>query len=161
MKQKLTAAIAGSYLGCEVIHTNVSGYVKRLLPKGVYQDSFIEGCHLRVLNTAEHNVYFLHLGQCQLLLTPLSAISDEHAVEVADMQMFVPEARNKQKDLLSCTFEKGAFFICHLHFPTAKVNLYELGCETIDYLRSVGYDLGHGNIPSLIDAGIAIDKSKS
>jgi len=28
----------------------------------------------------------------------------------------------------------------------------------IDYLRSKGYDCGHGNIPSLISAGIAVEK---
>lgn len=148
MKQ-LTAQIAAAYSGCEIIHTNVSGYGKRLLPKGIYEESYIEGCYLKILNTAEHNVFFLPMNQCQLILTPLSEITDEHAIEVGKIFGFKVQL-----------LENGKWLAKNLHNSKFDITTIKQ-MQVIDYLRSMGYDCGYGDISSLIEAGIAIPNTQT
>lgn len=102
--QKLTPAIAAAYWDAEINLGNK------------YVDADAIGC-LQADISAWH--------ECKLLLSPLSAISDEHAVEVANI--------TEKKDFSAS--------------------------EITDYLRSKGYDMGYGSIPSLIEAGIALNKT--
>ncbi len=133
------------------------------------------------------------ISDCQLLLSPLSSISDEDAIEVAKI-VSGPWARHfKESDLSYSRVDKskriGVFsngnlqHIVHVCSDGA-VRYYnpafsadskqgDLSVESrgeycitkytaaIDYLRSKSYDCGYGSIPSLIAAGIAIEKEKS
>jgi len=118
-----------------------------------------------------------HLSEYKLILTPLSAISDEDAVEVAKMaigdeaklQKIVREGR------IFVTMEYGVNVDTCVIVPPAKQHEYGRECFYIyitneskyiissfgtsritDYLRSRNYDIGYMGIKSLIDAGIAI-----
>lgn len=165
---KLTAAIAGSYPNAEVKHTNSAGYERLLKPKGIYEDSYIEGCHLRVLNTAEHNVYFLPFSDCQLLLTPLSEISDADAVEVAKMLNYRGDVDTSElleylKDVSN--LRKVGDVFGNIDSKNIAENdispMIILRCY--DFLRAsswngkpkASYDCGWGEIRSLIEAGMA------
>lgn len=86
-----------------------------------------------------------------LLLTPLSQISDEDAIEVAAL-MACPNSSVKSK------IEWGKYYIMQIIRLNGTYSCLHL-TKTIDYLRSKGYDAGYGEIPSLIEAGIAIDKT--
>lgn len=91
----------------------------------------------------------------QLILTPISELSHEDATELAkilgwdynnepdsdahyDLEGLRDDIANNGDDVFDVGFTK-----CQI---------------VLDYLRSKGYDCGYGEIPSLIEAGIAIPK---
>ena len=78
-----------------------------------------------------------HGKDWKLILTQPERITDEDAIEV-------------------CKLEKSSYVSVVSGQNLVLNYLKILQISTIDYLRSKGYDLGYGNIPSLIDAGIAI-----
>lgn len=122
---------------------------------------------------------------CKLLLTPLSAISDEDTIEVAKMlcQHGKVDFTQHKVGVIGRSDEKvlvkiGGLFL-HIYFdgrmfatsedkpPADYMPIYNTQ-KIIDYLRSNKrpegtekpvYDCGYGDIPSLIEAGIAIDKT--
>lgn len=51
------------------------------------------------------------------------------------------------------------FFLVSQHFPRGNYSILNI-VEVMDYLRDMGYHLGHGNIKSLIAADYAIEKTK-
>lgn len=91
------------------------------------------------------------LEYCQLMLTPISEMSDEHAIEVA--KIFDPELLPEEMARV------GRFFANRKDYCFGDMD-YNRTQQIIDYLRSVGYDCGYGSIPSLIEAGIAIKAEK-
>lgn len=133
---QLTQQIAGAYINAQVER---EGIIEPLL----------DACSF-------------HLSEYKLILTPLSAISDEDAVEVAKMLLYTPEARGKHtaEDVMSAQYQEHDserfFLYADMAFPAVKTMIYELPYEVADYLRSRNYDLGYMGIRSLIDAGIAI-----
>jgi hypothetical protein len=79
---------------------------------------------------------------CQLLLTPLDKITLEHSIWVTT-QIFGQDAYKMHEVVrMDLTYQKKAIALCY---------------PIIDQLREWGYDCGYGSIPSLIEAGTAID----
>jgi len=133
MEQKLTAAIAGAYFGAMV-----------RTPDGDYKMHHVAP-NLMCVEIEEGNQFdYVRYEHCQLILTPLSKISDEHAVEVCKLLYNNPSLHNAERGRIVAT--------------TGDWHSTRKGVAIIDYLRSKGYDCGHGNIPSLISAGIAVEK---
>lgn len=116
--EKLTPQIAGAYIGAQVVW---------------------DGIEFPAYNVINSN----DIINCRLILTPLSAISDEDAVEVAKMVNALDIVSN-----LEYMTKVGKAYI--------KRNITTFPFFIIDYLRSRNYDLGYMHIRSLIDAGIAI-----
>lgn len=129
--EKLTQQIAGAYTGAQV---EISGIV-------TYGISHISANGIMV-DTGERFKYTPY-DQCRLILTPLSAISDEDAVEVARMVNALDIVSN-----LEYMTKVGKAYI--------KRNITTFPFFIIDYLRSRNYDLGYMGVRSLIDADIAI-----
>lgn len=84
-------------------------------------------------------------SDCQIMLKPLSLISNEDAIEVAKMN-FHGHTEHPQVELGRALVQK-----IHKHIYCEKV------VTIIDFLRSKSYDCGYGNIPSLIAMGIAVE----
>jgi hypothetical protein len=70
---KLTAKLAARYYGCEVLTRN----------GGIYRMTGIEEDRLNYALSNRNYSYVLFDSDPKLVLTPLSAITDEHAIEVA------------------------------------------------------------------------------
>ena len=92
---------------------------------------------------------------CQLILTPLSEITDEHVLGVANIMYdgVADKINNRIGYMMQVAGTKQ--FAQKLFATPLNGSKY---IAIIDYLRSKSYDLGHGQIPSLIEAGIAIKK---
>lgn len=130
---KLTAKIAASYFGAMV-----------RTPDGDYRMHHVAP-NLMCIEVETGNQFdYVAYDQCQLILTPLDKISDEDAVEVCKFLYSNPALHNPERG-------KSVATVGDWH-STRK------GVEVIDYLRSKGYDCGHGSIPSLIAAGVAVEK---
>lgn len=84
------------------------------------------------------------IGHCRLILKPLSDISDEDAIYLFNI-VFPNMKHDKQSKI---NWGKYTVALSDKKHP-------------VDYLRSKGYDLGYGSIPSLIAANVAINKSQS
>lgn len=150
----LTQQIAGAYIGAQV---EISGI-------GTYGISHISANGIMV-DTGERFKYTPY-DQCRLILTPLSAISDEDAVEVARMSLlsarYCWERWGSNSSILSVGREIANDLFEDFGDPVFVAPKYL--SNIIDYLRSRNYDLGYMGIRSLIDAGIAIsslDKTDS
>lgn len=122
---QLTPQIAGAYIGAQVVW--------------------------RGIEVPAYNVINAHeIINCRLILTPLSAISDEDEILVGRI------ARPEIKDVHHLR-NIGTNIIADI---INGRNLLEIGFAAIqhiiDYLRSRNYDLGYMHIRSLIDADIAI-----
>jgi hypothetical protein len=78
---------------------------------------------------------------------PLSKISDEDAKYIA-------------KNILGYSEGYHDYFVeTGKRYLTKNNNYLDTDIEVIDYLRSRGYDVGYGNIKSLIKSGYALDKT--
>lgn len=112
----------------------------------------------------------------KLLLTPLSAITNEDAIEVAKIlskdrfntnPSYIPVIERKQDRIYIWTGGYGVCVIMHTReinwgiVPDKITASISSLLEAYDYLRSKGYDCGYLHIPSLIAAGYAVDKSKT
>ncbi len=88
---------------------------------------------------------------CKLLLTPLKRITPEHALMAAQIFRY---------DNTRVTVENGRYVVSMLtasEFPPGFS--YDIVRELIAYLMGLGYDCGYASIPSLIAAGLAIEKT--
>lgn len=120
--EKLTQQIAGAYIGAQVVW--------------------------RGIEVPAYNVINAHeIINCRLILTPLSAISDEDAVGLAEMFGYDPVGK-----IVKCVMRYNQI---ELHFEYVVYRIV-ISQHIIDYLRSRNYDIGYMDIKSLIDAGIAI-----
>ena len=149
---KLTAAIAASYFGAMV-----------RTPDGDYRMHHVAP-NLMCIEVETGNQFdYVAYDQCQLILTPLDKISDEDAVEVAKMFSWFNHYNGKEIEAYKNQFGKtvvsnkeriGKYETVCLDFDNPEL----LNRQQIDYLRSKGYDCGHGSIPNLIAAGVAVEK---
>jgi hypothetical protein len=172
---KLTKQILGAYIGAQVKATTESGeFIGKI--HSICHDiiSIATGIEGAVPNITSEWFYF---DQCQLILTPLSAISDEDALEVARIiynKEFPTSAwklnRNNYPDFVA--FENkddddySIFFSSATEDPRDPCieafmpnNQHTTMFVVADYLRSKNYDLGHLEIKSLIEAGVAVDST--
>ena len=171
---KLTAAIVMSYPNAQVRHIDRE-YDVCAIYKG---NDTIDVIHDK---NGIRSYGALRIYQCQLILTPLSKISDEDAVEVAKMAISKSEIKGFKvvqirredyavkviiefdgKDGLGMYWVNITSYGMPQFLKRVGSTLHELHYQflqcCIDYLRSNGYDLGHGSIPSLIAAGVAMEK---
>lgn len=149
---KLTANIAAAYWGANMMHKGDTYKVFNSLRDGYVNLWDSETCYLEDVNISE----------CQLLLTPLSKISDEDAVEVAKIcnrDNNSHKFKSKSKEQLIEMGRLIAYDLVSTYGDPHYVQL-DYAREIIDYLSSKGYDCGHGSIPSLIAAGVAVEKKE-
>lgn len=151
-----------AYMGCEVQYLDINNkkivatltgvsvndglettYKRRR--KSITGD-YVSGDYLSFKPNGNHNTDALH---CKPILTPLSEITDEDAVEVAKMYY--------DKDIHH-TIGSGKNLIMHIIHPdVSNILVYSYSLIYIlDYLRSRHYDCGYMHIPSLIAADLAI-----
>lgn len=143
MDQKvLTSQIAASYFGCEVLFSGRA-----------YKLSSINEYGIIIKELDNHHVTF---DLCQLILKPFSEITDADCeavvalmsqadygpLDVTDIPSWLDEVMNGNS-ALSADYVSGQ-----------QVQII------IDFLRSRSYDCGYSEIPSLIEAGIAININK-
>lgn len=91
-------------------------------------------------------------GDSMLTLTPLSKITDEDAIEVAKVCAYFNGSDNHRADI-------GRAIIKNVTGKNGRIKHYPNIIKAFDLLRSKGYDCGFRHIPSLIEAGLAIDKT--
>ena len=168
---KLTAKIAASYFGAEVRCAPYGGPPDRKII-GTMIGLNNDGIHVKFPEWQSHQ-HQVAIGVCQLILTPLDKISDEDAVEVAKIadknveykkgnghiaeitRYKVVKSESKDKSYIGIDRYSGDTYYGYDPLPITA-SLYSI--EQIDYLRSKGYDCGHGSIPNLIAAGVAVEK---
>lgn len=116
------------------------------------------------------NLPFYERNNTKLLLTPLSQISDEDAIEVAKIAGITEIAGGviRGNGVIVIHSPSGRKLSVYHNAGSKHVSIrikdkgYDVidGAQNIyDFLRSRGYDCGFSEIPSLIEAGIAIDKT--
>lgn len=104
------------------------------------------------VKNAIDNLNNLRYKDFKLILIPLSDITDNHALEVANIF---------ENDIVlewgeEFAIEVGKRIVRDINkFPSQYLEKY---FNLLDYLRSKSYDCGYMNIPSLIQAGYAIKK---
>lgn len=91
---------------------------------------------------------FIGTGEYETFsIIPLSAMTDGDAIYIA-------------QNILGYTEGYHEYFVeTGKRYLSKNSNYMDTDREVIDYLRSRGYDCGYADIPSLIDAGLAIDKT--
>lgn len=137
---KLTAKIAASYFGAEVRCAPYGGPPDRKII-GTMIGLNNDGIHVKFPEWQSHQ-HQVAIGVCQLILTPLGEISDEDAMEVVKIWY-----KGSEK-ISTISIDEGKRIALSMCVPS----------EITDYLRSKGYDCGHGSIPNLIAAGVAVEK---
>ncbi len=161
--EKLTAQITGAYLGCQFRYSGSIGKIRTM------------GGVARTLNLIDYDTQeTFHTGRCQLILTPLSEITDEDAIDVAKLlcnayygitanQTQIEKVKDRVKVFTGgrgvCSiWNNGAigWFNSENEQTESPLQLR----EAYDFLRSRSYDCGYGKISSLIAAGIAIAKTE-
>lgn len=158
MTQTLNAKIAASYLGCEA-KVRETPYSKSRYGTlcGVELD------RIWIVNKENTSMWAsMEKCECQLILTPLSEITDEEIYEAYKTM----ETAEHEPDFSKENFlDKMSPVRC-----AEDCERYGQSCyySAIDYLRSSkwngrikpAYDMGYGSIPSLIEARIAVKKTK-
>lgn len=147
---KLTAAIAASYFGAEVRCAPYGGSPDRKLI-GTMIGLNNDGIQVKFLAWQSHQ-HQVEIGVCQLILTPLDKISEADCVEVVNSVGLDTEGVGK---IISTFIDFEKRLVLDFEYQVFRVRL---SVEVIDYLRSKGYDCGHGSIPNLIAAGVAVEK---
>lgn len=113
------------------------------------------------------------LFECEPILTPLSEISDEDAVEVAKIAKVSNPVITRQDYGILVSGDNGAegkrnhartvrvyYRWSNTRVMDGRFEVIEYCLPIADYLRSRGYDLGFMHIPSLIEAGLAVKSEK-
>jgi len=140
MQQKtLTAQICGAYFGCNVTLINdfTFGKVVAVDEQSVY------------LNVGKFSLDKRLFSEIKLQLRRLESLTYDEALHI-HRSMF-PESMGLDVEGVKLNIENLLQKSTWGFVPsnTRKV---------IDYLRSIKIDIGYGDIPSLIDAGLAIEK---
>lgn len=154
---EMLARIFGAYMPCKIIIDDTHRYLI-----GVdWGEGYIS--YGELTESGEPDYDYLAdkctIDKIQLILSPLSEISDEDAIEVAKIITYIPSARaDNHIDLWS--IDETYFYCAGENIPTTKQFINSLPTEAVDFLRSRSYDCGFANIPSLIEAGMAIKKTK-
>lgn len=114
------------------------------------------------------------IGYSSMLLTPLSSITDEHAIEVAKMRGIEKPKIKRTINLIKIIGHNATLSISYLEMEIhLMANTYNC-TNTMDvvnireYLKSKGYDVPmwfgidhHANGKTAIELGVAIDKTKT
>lgn len=156
------AIVFSAYWGAEVFYNGTAREVFGVNANGLS------------LFTETDEFEYAECGNCQLLLTPLSDISDEDAIEVAKIEDKNIKYRHRGKAIeitnyffIKSNLEDKVFigidrFYKEYYFGYSPLplsaSLYTV--EQTDYLRSKSYDCGYAEIPSLITAGIAVKNNQ-
>ena len=133
-----------AYIGCECEITEA-------------QDGITAKTKAKISGVVSERVHFagaglfVHFSKLKPILTPLSEITDEDAVEVAKI------ARCRYKSIESIIVAGRELVTIYLDRSSNVSAIYWV--NIIDYLRSKHYDCGYMHIPSLITAGLAIKKT--
>jgi len=164
---KLTAQIAAAYFGSEIICAPYGGQPERkLIGKMVGLGNTLMDIKFPVWQSSHQ----MPISDSQLLITPLSSISDEDAIEVAK----IIDKNSKFGGAVTYEFKlvEAYSYVDNAKYMQPcvqrKVNGMECGIEIIsehllksieiiDYCRQNSIDVGYGSIPSLIECGIAIN----
>lgn len=165
MNEQLTIAIAGAYIGCEVIYPNIEGGTRRAQLSGVdIKDNLIIttfkrkrknviGDYLSFKSNGNHNCDALH---AKLILIPpdempfevafkaSKILNSHHDLGIDDLDVF----REWMYEIFNGNAEAYAGGVDEQQFR-----------ELIDLLRPLEIDCGHGPINSLIAANLAVDKT--
>lgn len=170
---KLTVEIAAAYPNAFVKTEN---FICRQVGITFDTQEFI----LKATGGVITDLFVAPISDCQLLLTPLSEISDEDAIEVAKLAISNSEIKDFKavqirredygvKVIIEWFGKEGLsmywVFITNNRLPqflkrtgsTLAELHYQFPIQAIDYLRSKSYDCGYGSIPSLLTAAIAIN----
>jgi hypothetical protein len=139
-----------AYMGCEVLNTDEGKNLKMIGLSGsfisVYEPPY-PFCE------SESDEYEWMYSECRLILTPLSEISNDDAVEVAKIFKYQVSEHDKLKFL-------GLELVDSLvKYELDGFMLRDI-LAIIDYLRSKHYDCGYLQISSLIEAGLAVKATK-
>lgn len=145
-----TAQVAGKpYIGYsefseEQQNKTLIGNIKYLDKEGAHV------VHADVHGNPWNEITFYNYGECQLLLTPLSEITDEHAVEVARI-MNIIDAECPQSD-----YPHWIEYTKRTYLTDLKMSKYAFSVHAIDYLRSKSYHVPYMGI-DLFEAGFAVE----
>lgn len=144
-KQTLTPAILGAYMGAMVTDKYSDGKSYKMVGVSEWEGNL-------QVETSKGETDWWNINQCQLILFPLSKISDEDAVEVAKIMGVI------DSDCGVDDYEYWGNYVKKSYINEGKQHRsFIVSVEVIDYLRSRSYDCGHGDIKSLIEAGMAVD----
>jgi len=106
------------------------------------------------------------LDRCKLILRPLNLLTDEHAMTIAHLAGWRLGELSDSGESIDVSVDKFSRTSIDLHKMVVKEYIYSTGhtlesplestLKIIDFLRKNGYDVGYGDIESLIQAGVAI-----
>lgn len=151
METKLTPQIVAAYPNVLI---KTKEFISRQVGLGYENDLLV----LRATGGVIADAFISPVSDCQLILFPLSEISDEDAIEVAKI---VNVSQRNAQQFIGCDKNNyasiGKYLVSELH-----TNFYDfivrpfVIIQVYDYLRSRSFDMGFGSIPSLITAGLAV-----
>jgi hypothetical protein len=133
---EIRAKIFALYLRCEIMNVDQKEILIGICGDMIYSD-------WRGLKNV------CGIDETQLLLTPLSKITDEDKIEVAKMAGYDPK-------LYSIEYSQDTFSFC-CSSSSSYIELKYLQFGVVDYLRSKSYHIPYQDI-DLFEAGIAIEK---
>lgn len=159
MEKKLTAQIAAAYFGCMISETkfgaNESEWTDSYIPTGMDNDGYFDKDY--------NDIRFRH---CQLILTPITEISEEDLIEVIKRcEWWDCYKRYTEMRIEGMRLKFNGWKVIGGYDTAQECEQSCLNQSQIDYLRSSVrpdgtpkpvYDCGYGSIPSLIEAGIAV-----
>lgn len=162
------SSVFGAYIGCEIdFYTHDKHYHAVLF--GAYRSiafKMEERVFVYIKTDGDACEGKGPLEKCKLILTPLSDITDEHAIEIGKMVnslLFEDEkALSMGRFILNMQFDISIDYV-----PLLSSDLYIYGekikaksqCRIIDFLRSKGYHIPYMGV-DLFQEGIAIQKNK-
>jgi len=134
MEQKqLTAQICAAYFGCEV----QVGLIKKSIGVMVGVDTE----YICVSDNTDRLSRVDGLLGTKLVLRRLESLTEDEAVKVLEIE---GEAAGNSEMGKKIVLRRGKYST--------------MMRKSVDYLRSIKIDIGYGDIPSLIDAGLAVEK---
>ena len=114
-----------------------------------------------VIDDADGEEY--RIDKCKLFLRPLHLLTHEHAIAIAKIAGYEDcEGTSLRVDLIGgiyrCSIDLYKMVVTDYRYSTDHIVDYPLDNtqKIIDFLRNNGYDMGYGEIESLIEAGVAI-----
>jgi len=145
-RKNLTLEIASCYMPCKaVIEIDEAEEVYE-----IQGGAFINN-RILCFDNKGHSIWLsLNDTWAKLILTPLYDVSEEHKIHVGKISSPDIDDEHHLMNIGSSVIVDIFNGRIIMEFGATRMQ------EIIDYLRSKSYDLGHGSIPSLIEAGIAI-----
>lgn len=154
---KLNSAIVGAYMPKEVMYNGELRAVYGISAYEVILYNKRDGC--------EHD--YVAYEHCQLILLSFDKISDEDAVEVGKAfglknmdghyYEWIGKAIITHYFTMYSPWDDGIFDTASNRGLVTNIHSRNY-LKLIDCLRLKDYDCGHGSIPSLIAAGVAVKK---